>query len=142
MTIALNQLGQISLSVDDTDVAERFYSEVLGLRKLYRFGDLVFFDCAGVRLFIEKSSQRPLPKSSVLYFRTPDLTTVVPALKQRGVVFQGAPHRLAQMEDHDLWMAFFQDPAGNQLALMQEAPRGHEPRASLGPDPASGVPAP
>ena len=142
MTIALNQLGQISLSVDDTDVAERFYAEVLGLRKLYRFGDLVFFDCAGVRLFIEKSNERPLPKSSVLYFRTPDLATIVPALKQRGVVFESAPHRLAQMEDHDLWMAFFKDPAGNLIALMQEAPRGYEPRVTPGPDPAPAAPGP
>ena len=141
MTIALNQLGQISLSVDDTDVAERFYSEVLGLRKLYRFGDLVFFDCAGVRLFIERSKERPLPRSSVLYFRTPDLQTVIPALEQRGVVFESRPHRLAQMEDHDLWMAFFKDPAGNVIALMQEAPRGYEPYATGAPDRAPGAPA-
>lgn len=54
MTIALNQLGQVSLSVDDVDAAEEFFGQKLGLRKLYRFGDLVFFDCAGVRLFLEK----------------------------------------------------------------------------------------
>lgn len=28
------------------------------------------------------------------------------------------------MEDHDLSMAFFEDPDGNTLALMQEAPKG------------------
>jgi hypothetical protein len=31
------------------------------------------------------------------------------------------------MDDHDLWMAFFSDPDGNSLALMQEAPKGHVP---------------
>jgi predicted enzyme related to lactoylglutathione lyase len=31
------------------------------------------------------------------------------------------------MEDHDLWMAFFEDPDGNTLALMQEAPKSYVP---------------
>ena len=46
----LNHIGQIALAVCDTDGAEAFYETRLGLRKLYRHGDLVFFDCAGVRL--------------------------------------------------------------------------------------------
>jgi hypothetical protein len=31
------------------------------------------------------------------------------------------------MEDHDLWMAFFNDPDGHSLALMHEAPKGYIP---------------
>ena len=31
------------------------------------------------------------------------------------------------MEDHDLWMAFFKDPAGNTSALMNEVPKGYTP---------------
>ena len=107
--------------VDDVDRAERFYGESLGLRKLYRFGDLVFFDCAGVRLFIEKSRKEPfVPTSSVLYFRTPDIVVTMRALQERGVEFVDKPHRIAPMEDHDLWMVFFKDAAGNLLALMHE----------------------
>jgi methylmalonyl-CoA/ethylmalonyl-CoA epimerase len=75
MAVDLNQLGHASLSVDDVDAAEKFYGQKLGLRKLYRFGDLVFFDCAGVRLFVEKARSQPfVPNGSVLYFRTPDIT--------------------------------------------------------------------
>jgi len=129
MAIALNQLGQVSLTVDDVDKAERFYGETLGLRKLYRFGDLVFFDCAGVRLYIQKSNAQPLPASSVLYFRTPDLSIAVRELKARGVEFVDTPHLIAPMEDHDLWMTFFRDPAGNMLALMHESPKGYKPSA-------------
>jgi catechol 2,3-dioxygenase-like lactoylglutathione lyase family enzyme len=40
MAVVLNQFGQVSLSVDDVDAAEEFYGQKLGLRKLYRFGDL------------------------------------------------------------------------------------------------------
>jgi len=130
MTVALSQLGQVSLTVNDIDAAERFYSETLGLRKLYRFGDLVFFDCAGVRLYIQKANAQPfVPVSSVLYFRTPDITISVRELKARGVTFINDPHLIAPMEDHDLWMAFFKDPAGNTLALMNEVPKGYIPSA-------------
>ena len=131
MAIALNQLGQVSLSVDDVDAAEEFYSEKLGLRKLYRFGGLVFFDCAGVRLFLEKSRSEPfVPNGSALYFRTPDITVAVRELEAKGVSFIDKPHLIAPMEDHDLWMTFFKDPAGNTLALMQEAPKGYKPPGS------------
>ena len=39
----LKQIGQISLTVDNVNTAEHFYEETLGLQKLYRFGNLVFF---------------------------------------------------------------------------------------------------
>ena len=45
----------------------------------------------------------------------------------RGVAFDGKPHLIAKMDDHDLWMAFFKDPEGHTLALMQEAPKGYSP---------------
>jgi hypothetical protein len=31
------------------------------------------------------------------------------------------------MEDHDLWMAFFEDRDGHTLAVMQEAPKAYVP---------------
>ncbi len=126
--IALNQIGQISLSVSDVDAAETFYSDVLGLRKLYRYGDLLFYDCSGVRLFIEKSSKIPFKReSSAIYFRCLDISLAYKDMKSRGVEFTDEPHLIAQMGDHDLWMVFFLDPSGNTLALMQEAPKGYVP---------------
>jgi len=128
MALLLNQIGQVAVSVDDIEAAERFYGETLGLRKLYRFGDLVFFDCAGVRLLVEKERKQPfVPASSVLYFRTPDIFIATRELKARGVSFLDTPRLIAPMEDHDLWMVFFKDPAGNVLALMHEASKGYEP---------------
>ena len=53
-------------------------------------------------------------------FRCADIALAVAELKRRGVAFVGAPHLIAPMEDHDLWMAFFRDPDGNPLALMSE----------------------
>lgn len=128
MAIGLSPIGQINLLVDDIDLAEKFYEETLMLRKLYRYGNLAFFDCAGVRLLVEKGGSLPFkPESSVIYFRVPDILLTWTELKRRGVSFIDEPHLIASMEDHDLWMAFFKDPAGNTLALMQEAPKGYKP---------------
>ena len=124
----LNQIGQIALAVSDTDRSEAFYEQVLGLRKLYRFGDLVFFDCAGVRLFLSKATSLPPPApGNCIYFRCADLALSIADLAKRGVIFSSGPSLIAEMDDHDLWMAFFNDPDGHMLALMQEAPKGYRP---------------
>jgi methylmalonyl-CoA/ethylmalonyl-CoA epimerase len=122
--LQLRSLGQLALTVLNVDEAEHFYGETLGLRKLYRFGGLLFYDLDGVRLLIEASEAAP--SGSTLYFRCPDLLYCASALQDAGVDV-GKPNRIAEMQDHDLWMAFFLDPSGNQLALMQEAPKGYAP---------------
>ena len=128
MLLNLSHIGQIALAVADVDRAEAFFAEKLGLRKLYRFGDLTFFDCAGVRLMVEKArAPENVQKSSVIYFRCADIALAVRELEGRGVSFTHKPHLIAKMEDHDLWMAFFEDPDGHTLALMQEAPKGYTP---------------
>lgn len=130
MPLALGPIGQIARAVADVDRAEAFYGGVLGLRKLFRFGDLTFFDRAGVRLMIEKTPASKAPGESVLYFRVADIALAFKELSARGVVFDDKPHLIAQMEDHDLWMTFFRDPDGHILSLMQEAPKGYQPIAS------------
>jgi methylmalonyl-CoA/ethylmalonyl-CoA epimerase len=126
MLLNLDHIGQIALAVGDVDRAEAFYRDVLGLRRLYRFGDMTFFDCAGVRLMLEKShSPDNIPKSSVIYFRCADIALAVAELTRRGVTFTQAPQLIAAMDDHDLWMAFFTGPDGHTLALMHEALKGY-----------------
>jgi hypothetical protein len=49
----------------------------------------------------------------------------VSELERRGT---HRPHLIAPMDDHDLWMAFFEDPDGHTLAVMQEAPKRYEPK--------------
>ena len=126
MLLNLSHIGQIALAVADVDRAEAFYKETLGLQKLYRFGDLTFFDCAGVRLMLEKAhTPEDIAHASVIYFRCADIALAVRELRSRGVAFDSEPHLIAKMDDHDLWMAFFKDPDGHTLALMQEAPKGY-----------------
>ncbi len=128
MAIQLGPIGQIALPVSDVDRSERFYETALGLRKLYRYGDLSFFDCAGVRLLISPPEDGSAPKpQGCIYFRCADIALTVRELAERGVSFESQPHLIAEMPDHDLWMAFFRDPDGHTLALMQEAPKGYAP---------------
>ena len=130
MFLNLSQIGQIALPVSDVDRAETFYETVMGLRKLYRYGDLSFFDCAGVRLLLEKTHDGSTPRrGGCIYFRCADIALTVTELKRRNVTLTHQPHLIAKMDDHDLWMAFFNDPDGHTLAVMQEAPKGYAPSA-------------
>ena len=132
MRLDLSRVGQIALTTADADRAETFYENALGLRKLYRFGTLVFFDCAGLRLMIAQSDDKDaIAKASPLYFRCADIALATRELKGRGVTFVDEPHRIAEMEDHDLWMAFFRDPDDHLMALMQEAPKGYAPAMEM-----------
>ena len=128
MMLNLSQIGQIALPVTDVDRSEAFYEKVIGLRKLFRFGDLSFFDCAGVRLLLDKAAE-VTGSHGCIYFRSADIALAVAELEKRGAVFTSRPHLIARMDDHDLWMAFFADPDGHPLALMQEAPKGYTPPA-------------
>jgi methylmalonyl-CoA/ethylmalonyl-CoA epimerase len=117
----LSRFGQIALPVADPDRAERFYGEALGLPRLFRFGSLVFFDCGGVRLMLEGASAPVSPGAGVChYFKVDAIDPAVAELQSRGVVFDDAPHLIARMPDHQLWMTFFRDPDGHLLALMEE----------------------
>ena len=58
MLLDISHIGQIGFGVADIYRAEDFYGRALGLRKLYRFDDLTFFDCGGIRLLLEKRDRK------------------------------------------------------------------------------------
>jgi len=118
---ALGPIGQIALHVSDADRAERFYRDTLGLPLLFRFGNLAFFDCAGVRLMLEGGHESTGKREQFcVYFRVSRIEATVAALRSRQVYFEREPQLVAKMPDHELWMAFLHDPDGNLLALMEE----------------------
>src|SRR3569833_2284017 len=125
----MNQIGQIAIAVSNTDRSEAFYEQALGLRKLYRYGDLSLFDCAGVRLMLSppENGAKVEPGQRAIYFRGADLALAVKELKAKGIDVFSEPHLLAPMPDHDLWMAFVRDPDGHLIGLMMEAPKGYAP---------------
>jgi methylmalonyl-CoA/ethylmalonyl-CoA epimerase len=60
------------------------------------------------------------PSAGCLYFTVPDIDAAYAELRRQQVDFDDAPHLIARMPDHDVWMAFFKDPDGHQLAIMDE----------------------
>jgi predicted enzyme related to lactoylglutathione lyase len=119
--MALGPIGQISMNAKDVDRATAFYKDTLQLPFLFRFGDLSFFNCDGIRLMVGKAEKPEFDHpGSVLYFKVPDIRAAYGELGDRGVMFEGEPHLIARMPDHELWMAFFRDSEGNMLALMSE----------------------
>jgi methylmalonyl-CoA/ethylmalonyl-CoA epimerase len=128
MAFALGPIGQIGCAVSDVDRSEAFYGGVLGLRKLFRFGTLSFYDCGGVRLLLDQAKDpKDANGGSPLYFRVADIALARRELEGRGVTFIDQIQLIAPMEDHDLWMSFFNDPDGHILGLMMEAPKGYQP---------------
>ena len=117
--LTLGAIGQIARTVADVAAARSWYADVLGLRHLYSFGNLAFFDCDGVRLFLSEGEAEAA--ASLLYFRVDDIRSAHAELRQRGVAFTHAPHMIHRHADGtEEWMAFFADNEGRPLALMSQ----------------------
>jgi methylmalonyl-CoA/ethylmalonyl-CoA epimerase len=118
---AITHIGQIAITIHDTDRAVDFYQNKIQLPFLFRAGDLAFFQSGQTRLMLSKPSnpEHDHP-SSILYFNVADLPHAFDEMKSRGIEFIDDPHLIAKLPDHDLWMCFFKDSEGNTLGLMSE----------------------
>ena len=118
--VRLGAVGQIARTVKDIEAARTWYRDVLGLRHLYSFGNLAFFDCNGLRLFMSEGEGGAC--ESILYFSVDDVRTASSALARRGVEFTNAAHMIHRHEDGtEEWMAFFKDNEDRPLAIMSKA---------------------
>ena len=117
----LTRLHQIGARAGDLAETRAFYRDVLGARFVGEFDPpgLLFFDFAGTRLLFE-----PGNAPAILYFWVDDIERAHAELTDRGVNFDGRPHRIHRDEQGlfdnpgtEEWMAFFRDPGGNTLAL-------------------------
>ena len=118
----IEKLGQVALTVRDVERSVAFYRDALGLRFLFApMSTLAFLMIGDVRLMLSAPEGEFTPGgSTVLYLRVADIDAAYAALGARGVSFIDAPHLIARMPDHELWMCFFRDPDGHTLALMSE----------------------
>src|SRR5438094_765023 len=118
--IQLGRLGQVSLFSREVAQTEAFYRDTLGLPHVFTFGDLAFFDMDGVRLYVHAVGDEAWRPGSVLYFLVDEIHAAFEELRSRGVKTTGAPHVIYTDDQtgSEEWMAFFEDPDGNMLALM------------------------
>jgi catechol 2,3-dioxygenase-like lactoylglutathione lyase family enzyme len=111
-------------AVDDLEAAKRFYGETLGLRTSEHYG-LLTLHLAGGRdtLAYPKPGHEPA-SYTILNFQVDDIDAAVDGLTRRGVRFE----RYDGMGQDDKginraggpYIAWFKDPAGNILAVLQE----------------------
>jgi methylmalonyl-CoA/ethylmalonyl-CoA epimerase len=121
---ALDKLQQVALTATNLDASVDFYRDVLGLRFITRYDPpgLAFFSLGGgVRLLLSATASQ-----ASLYFQVDDVDASVKDLRGRGVRFLQQPQMIQRDEAGDFgkkgmeeWMAFFNDPAGNLLALVE-----------------------
>lgn len=128
--VGIRRPGQIAITVRDQARARAFYRDVLELRHLFDAPPkMSFFDCGGVRLLLGEPEGETQPGgemhgASILYFDVADIRAAHAVLESRAVTFVAAPHKVADLGDRELWIAFFRDSEGNVMALMSEQPRG------------------
>ncbi|MFZ9839089.1 MAG: VOC family protein [Opitutaceae bacterium] len=119
---AVQDLGQVALTVRDVAAAKRFYVEVLGLRPLFDAGPkLSFLSVGAVRLMLtEPNGAGEAGRNSVLYYRVTGLTEYYRRVLAVGAMAEREPQLAARLPDHELWLAFVRDPEGNLVGLMEE----------------------
>jgi methylmalonyl-CoA/ethylmalonyl-CoA epimerase len=120
----VEKLHQVALTATNLDVATEFYRDILGLKFIARFDPpgLVFFALSGgARLLLSATASQ-----ATLYFAVDDVDGAVNELKKRGVSFLHPPARIHRddtgtfgKKGGEEWMAFFKDPSGNLIGLVE-----------------------
>jgi len=124
VSVNLSHIEQVAIPVRDLARATAFYRERLGMKLLFEVpSQLAFFDCDGIRLALSPSSD-PMydPPGSIVYYRVADIDAAHAELERREVEFLQPPHRIAELGEVEIWMAFFEDTEGNTLAITSEKP--------------------
>ena len=126
MNLANAKIAQLLIPVADFDKGVAFYRDTLGIPFLFAAPpQMAFFDCGGVRLLVGvMPAGQKAQRGSAIYFHVDDIRTVFASLKDKGVAFGAEPHVVNRTPKSELWLAEFNDPDGNQLALMSEVPLG------------------
>jgi len=121
-SFGLSTIGQLLVPVRDVERATAFYRDVLGIRFLFAFPGMAFFDADGVRLYLSQPESPGFDGRATIYFRVADIRAAVAALEARGVTFDDRPHVVHRDGSSELWMCFTRDPDGNNIGLMSEVP--------------------
>lgn len=123
-TLEITGIGQIAINCHDLKRATEFYRDKLGMRLLYEFPGLAFFDCGGVRLMLAEPEKKEFDHpASLIYYRVGDIQQASRTLIDKGIELEHEPRIIARMPDHDLWMFFVRDSEGNLVGLMSEVVR-------------------
>lgn len=120
-----------SFSVDDLDAARAFYGETLGLAVAdSEMGTLDVTLGSGARIFVYPKPNHEPASFTVLNFDVDDIDKAVDDLNARGVKTKiyaddevpdmpNDAKGIARDDEHNMSIAWFRDPAGNVISVMQ-----------------------
>jgi catechol 2,3-dioxygenase-like lactoylglutathione lyase family enzyme len=115
-----------SFSVDDVPKAKQFYEEVLGLETEDKMGGLQVKFNGGPNLFIYPKPNHAPASFTVLNFMIKDVEEAVKKLKDAGISLEHYDDLtnedgIADDPEKGPKIAWFKDPAGNILSVIQES---------------------
>jgi catechol 2,3-dioxygenase-like lactoylglutathione lyase family enzyme len=112
-------------AVDDIDTAQKFYGETLGLKVSEEHGMLALHIAGGWDIMVYPKPDHTPASFTILNFPVDDIDQAVDELTERGVRFE----RYDGLEQDEKGIshgepgpkiAWFTDPAGNILSVLQE----------------------
>lgn len=116
--MAPTHLAQVAIAVEDLDRAKGFYRDKLGLPHLFDAPPgLSFFQCGETRLMLSRP-EGPDTASSILYYGVDDVAAAYQAMRTRGVEFEEAPRKIAEVDGKPINLAVCRDSEGNLLGLI------------------------
>lgn len=117
-------------SVDDIPKAKQFYSETLGLKVVEEHGMLQLHIAGNRDILVYPKPDHTPATFTILNFPVSDIDKAIEELTERGVeLIKYGSEQIPQDEkgvlrglSHDMGpdIAWFKDPAGNVLAVLQE----------------------
>lgn len=111
-------------AVDDLDAAKKFYGEVLGLKTSEQYGLLTLHLAGGRDTLVYPKPDHAPATYTILNFAVDDIDAAVDELVSRGVELE--KYDGLGQDDKGInrvggpYIAWFKDPAGNILAVLQE----------------------
>ena len=112
---------QLAIPVRDIGRATAFYRDSLGLKFLMDAPNMAFFDCGGVRLYLDANEVSQPPSSNqFIYFRSTDIVSHASVLKGKDVSMHQEPRVIAKLPHAEVWLMWIRDSEGNLLGIMEE----------------------
>lgn len=117
-----------SYSVNDIQAAMKFYSEILGFDVEQPMDQLSFKLSNGHQVFIYGKPNHEAATYTVLNFKVDDVEKVVDEMMTRGVKFEQYNSDYIKTDEKGIArgdygpkaMAWFKDPAGNIISVLQD----------------------
>jgi catechol 2,3-dioxygenase-like lactoylglutathione lyase family enzyme len=113
------------IAVKDLDRAREFYGQCLGLKEIDDFGEGFMLKSGDTQLSVYRSPFAGTNKATALTFGVENIEEQVKALKEKGVSFEhyeleGLTPNGDVYDGEGMKTAWFKDPDGNILSLIQE----------------------